>query len=669
MKISILLLAATVLIFSDPCRAAAAPETESPVVVTANAPSPLPDQSGKSSVSREQLLNLQIKSPDDLNGLSPNLATFGGGGRGINSITSARGLANSLTFTDPAVVYYIDGVPSSAPLLNSFDWHELSSLNVWKGPQEMRFGQNAPGGVVEIESDAPKPYFSSTATVDYGSYNSRDVFGELTEPIKGSDVSVLGAVHAASRDGYVTNTTLGTHPDGQNEIGGRFALRWAPAATPWTFDLNVAQTNDNDGTAPYTPLSGPRHQVALSKDGYDRLENGVQSLRTRYEGDNVETTLISSHRSYARGPDLLNIGFGTAPFLIASDVKNDQYLQEIRVASKGNDDFQWLAGSSYERVGYAGKANIAGLTDTMIATTSNQYALFGSVTVKPVEKLSLTLGNRFQADDKESRRGDTSIFSSPTSDSQQNTWLNFAPKLEAAYEVTKGTKVFGSSGLAFRPGSYAPFPALATKVEPYGSEQTWANEIGLGYETPQHRFKTSASLFWNETYHYQLERYNPPYVDVVNVPEVASRGVEWRAEVQPIDGLTLAANLGYTLSTFVNYYDPANRQDDSGLNVPYVPRMTWLTEATYRHPQGWMAHIDAHGLGNTNFDPANNPLYQQSAYVLLGSRLGYEATHWAVYLYGENLTDTQYDALINSSINAQIAGNPRTLGIEAEMKW
>ena len=641
----------------------------SPVVVTAIAPSPLPDETGESNVSRERLLNLQVKSPNDLSGLSPDLVTLGSGERGFGSITSMRGLANSPIFTDPAVVYYIDGVPSGSPLMNTFDWHEVASLNVWKGPQEIRFGRNAPAGVIEIESDAPKPYFSSTATVDYGSYNSRDVFGEFTEPIKGSDVSVLASFHAASRDGYLENTTLGTHPDGQNEIGGRFALRWAPSTTPWTFDLNVAQTDDDDGVQPLTPLSGPRYQIASREDGSSQLQNGVQSLQARHEGDDVETTLVSSHRSYSLGPNRIDLGFGAASFVDATSLKEDQYTQEVRVASKGDAALPWQAGASYQRVGFSGTTDLGGTSTLALDTTDDQYAAFGSVTVKPLEKLSLTLGNRFQADDKEGGRLDTSLFLPATTDRQEHIWLNFAPKVEASYEAAKDVKVFASSGLAFRPGGYAAAPSTTTRVESYGSERTWANEIGIGYEAPRQWFKASASLFWNETYGYQLERYKTPLVDVVNAPEVASRGAEWQAELRPIETLTLDANVGYTLSTFVAYRDGVTRQDYRGLNVPYIPRMTWLAEATYRHPQGWIAHADARGLGDTDFDQANAPLYRQGAYLLLGGRIGYEAPHWAVYLYGENLTNTQYDTMIDSSLNARIPGTPRTVGIEAKLKW
>jgi len=654
---------------------AAAPESALPVlpqvVVTASAPSSDLAGAPSSRIDQDQLLNLGVTSPQDLSALTPNLATFDNGGRSLDSITSFRGLSNSLYFTDPAVVYYIDDVPSAAPAMNVFDPHSVSTLNFWEGSQEDQFGQNAPAGVIEVNRDAPQSTFGSTLFSSYGSYNARETSGEVTAPIPGSHVSILGSGSYSAQDGYLTNPLLGTHPDNREEEAGRLALRWTPS-TPWTFDLNLTETSDSDGGQRLTPLKGPRYDLPASTDGTQNLENGLQSLRTVYEGDAVRTTFISSHRSYDLNPSISDLGFGGTPLISVLTAHEQQYTEELRVASKDEGPVSWQTGAMYEHLDFAGDSTLteSGFTSgTVVATDYDSAALFGKVTVKPTDPLSLSLGNRFQYDAKTIDRSSTSLFLGDSADSQQRTYLNFAPQAEASYAVAPGVKIFASSGLAFRPGGFAPFP-LQNSTEIYASEQTWENEIGVGTQTPDRRLDTRLSLFWNQTYHYQLERDSYPNSDILNVPEVSSRGIEADVEFRPVPELTLHTSLGYTDATFVRFTDPTTGADQSGFHVPYVPRATYLAEATYRLGLShWMAHADLRGLGDTNFDSANTPLYRQDAYALAGARIGYETPHWSAYLYGENLTDTHYDTLIDPGLNAQSPGDPRTFGIEADLRW
>jgi len=193
--------------------------------------------------------------------------------------------------------------------------------------------------------------------------------------------------------------------------------------------------------------------------------------------------------------------------------------------------------------------------------------------------------------------------------------------------------------------------------------------IGESGHALDDRFTTSLTLFWNETHDYQLERYTFPLVNIVNVPEVSSRGVEWNIQFKPVPELTLESEIGYTLATFDDYHDGVTGQDYAGNRVPYVPEETLMLGATYRHPTGWMAHVDFRGFGPTYYDQANSPLYRQTDYGLLASKIGYESKHWSAYVYGENLTGTQYDTLIDSGLGLQVPGDPRTVGIGLDLKW
>ncbi|WP_162274664.1 TonB-dependent receptor plug domain-containing protein [Verrucomicrobium sp. GAS474] len=657
-----------------------------PVIVTAQAPAagestdagahatPLSD----TRLDRREFDTFQIRSLTDLDAIAPNLVTHSGGNRELNSISGMRGMMNSLSFTDPAIVYYVDDVPASTPIFNTLDPYSLQSLRLRPGSQAGFYGQNSPGGVIEMTQSQPKPVFSSRFSTEYGTYGSRAAFGEFTEGIKGTDLSLLVSGHYTSQEGYLTNPVLNTHPDKREEFSGRIALRWTPTKE-WTVDLNVTQADDNDGIQRFTPLSAPHDLIPDRVDGHTDLQKGLQSVRSRYDGDDVVVTFVSSHRSADLDPSFLDLGFGGSSTLSTARTHEQQYTQELRIASKDADKepFSWSGGLFTQHIDFAASADTVTSTTTahtLIHADYDTYAAFGAVTVRPSEPFSLTFSNRFQGDDKGGDRADALYFGttplSASTDRERHMWLNVAPKLEGEYKVDDQTTVFSSTALAFRPGGYAPFPSQAN-MKPYASERTWANEIGARYEGWGHRLKTRATLFWNETYAYQLERNNYPNSDVDNAPEVASRGAEYDLSVEPVDGLVFHGSAGYTLSTFVHNRDSATGIDISGYNVPYVPRTTYLLEGTYRHPCGWMTHADVRGLGQTDYSALNQLQYRQNAYGIVGTKLGYESPSdcWSVYVYGENLANARYSVLIDSGLNAQISGAPRTYGVAANVKW
>ncbi|HEY8967416.1 MAG TPA: TonB-dependent receptor plug domain-containing protein [Candidatus Methylacidiphilales bacterium] len=674
--------------FSVGAWAADAVTAVDPVVVTAKAPQAEPEAGDgvslllpdRTTLSQKDAANFRIEGPDDLNALAPNVVVHSGGTRGVNQISGVRGLMNSLSFTDPALVYYVDDVPASTPIFNTLDPWSLSSLRILEGSQAGRYGQNAPGGIVEATQTQPREAFTSRASAEYGAYGHRLLFGEMTEGIgKGTGLSMLVSGHYESQEGFLTNPVLNTHPDQREEWSGRIALRWRPpTAKEWTIDLNVEQTDDNDGVQRFTPLSAP-HQIAPNTlDGHSDLQRGVQSLRAVRDGDGVILTFVSSHRSADLDPSLINLGFNTSSTIATTRSHEQQYVQEVRLASKdGEKEFlSWFSGLSQTHVDFAASADAAttATTHTLIHADYDSYAAFGGVTLRPADDFSLTLSNRFQGDDKGGDRFDQTLFGttllSSSTERERRMWLNFAPKAEGDYRIDKETTLFASTGLAFRPGGYSPFPAQAT-LAPYASERTWQNEVGARYEAPSQHFRTRAALFWNETYGYQLERTNYPNSTVENAPEVASRGAEFDVAGEPCEGLTLHAGAGYTYATFVHYTDSVSHLSADGLNVPYVPRTTYLVEGTYHHPVGWMLHSDLRGLGATDYSVLNQSLYRQGAYGIVGVRAGYESPsgQWAAYLYGENLANAQYSVFVDSGLGAQISGDPRTYGIAADVRW
>ena len=81
----------------------------------------------------------------------------------------------------------------------------------------------------------------------------------------------------------------------------------------------------------------------------------------------------------------------------------------------------------------------------------------------------------------------------------------------------------------------------------------------------------------------------------------------------------------------------------------------WLEYVIFR--------VAANGAGRIYWNEANT--FSQPFYALLEASIRFEHRHWAVDVWGRNLTDTRYDTFYFMSIGNSFLqrGRPRTFGV------
>ncbi len=138
---------------------------------------------------------------------------------------SIRGFA-STDFGD-----YRDGLrqPSLFALYPRNEPYGLESIEVLKGPSSVLFGQNAPGGLVNVISKTPQPGMVNEIVGEYGSWNhwegKFDVGGSLT-PDDGLLVRVVGVGRRASTflPGYAPDDRIYLEPSIRAKLGSRTSI-------------------------------------------------------------------------------------------------------------------------------------------------------------------------------------------------------------------------------------------------------------------------------------------------------------------------------------------------------------------------------------------------------------------------------------------------------------
>lgn len=210
----------------------------------------------------------------------------------------------------------------------------------------------------------------------------------------------------------------------------------------------------------------------------------------------------------------------------------------------------------------------------------------------------------------------------------------------------------------------------------YKPEYAWNYEVGTHLTLWEKRLTVDASAFWSNIHDLQLSQMVTTGLGRITINAGRSRSIGAEAAVTlcPVKGLQLSAHYGYTLATFRDY-QISDTENLRGHYVPFIPKHTFNMDACYRLTLSDNRFVvmgaDLSGVGRIYWTERNNA--SQPLYLLLGARLGYILPHVEFYLWGKNLTNTDYDAFYFESRRDNNAfgqsGRPAQAGIDVRIKF
>jgi iron complex outermembrane recepter protein len=181
--------------------------------------------------------------------LIPNLSWAGGTNRprfvlirGIGELEQYEGAPNT------SVGFILDDVDLSG-LGSAATLFDISQIEVLRGPQSIRYGSSALGGVVSLRSTDPTPFFAGRGEVSMGSDDL--VAGGLAAggPLDGTEgkVQFRFSAHHAYQDGFRSNVYLNRdNTNAREESTVRAKIRWL-VSPEFTADLTYFYLNIDNG--------------------------------------------------------------------------------------------------------------------------------------------------------------------------------------------------------------------------------------------------------------------------------------------------------------------------------------------------------------------------------------------------------------------------------------
>ncbi len=626
------------------------------------------------------LRNAAVQHVEELVPLVPNLNWSGEGARaryfqvrGTGELEQYEGAPNA------SVGFIVDDVDFSGigGIATSFD---TARVEVLRGPQGTRYGANALGGLIYVQTAAPTQVAEMHAEALVGGDGASGFGVAGGGPVPGAQerLSYRLAAHHYGDDGFHDNAYLGRDDTNErDELTTRGRLRWTPAAD-WQVDLTGFYVDLDNGYDAWA-IDNSRTTESDAPGG-DTQRTSAGALRVSgVLGDAVTLVSITgaadSDIGFSFDGDWGNTAFWE-PYTYAFTEENRRERrtlnQELRLVSgpagriAGVAD--WVTGLYVLALDETNLRRVRGEFDdpadefplfAQDFSVDSDYdatsvAVFGEVSWPLNDRTSLSLGLRGEHRDAryDDRREDTITMASSSNHFSPDDDM-WGGELSLTHDVGNGAAAFmrvarGYRGSGVNP-SLAGYPGVAPEQLTYGDEHLVSYEAGLRLDGPAQRWWADIALFVQQRSDMQVkipvQLVSGDPTSFVFLTDNAESGRATGAELalgwRAVDVLTLSGSLGL-LDTEVREFREAPQFE--GRSFPHAPPWSASASALFEPGGGWFLRLDAFGRDNFYFDydlstGADRKSRDAGVVNLRGGR---QFGRWRVEAWVRNLFDEDY---------------------------
>jgi iron complex outermembrane recepter protein len=590
-----------------------------------------------SVVGGEHIDNTGSFNVGRLQQLTPTLQFYSSNPR--NTAVNIRGIGVPFGLTndgiEQGVGIYVDDVYYSRVASATFDFLDVAQIEVLRGPQGTLYGKNTTAGAINITTRQPTFDFEGKAEVSIGNLGFKQAKAAISGPLSETLAARL-AVSGTKRRGTIFNVTSNNWINEQDNIGIRGQLLWRAGD-----NLDVTLAGDFSTQNPeccaqiyvgtgatqralarqYTALAAAQNYTVVSTNAFDRLTDvdanlnagndiGGAALMFKWDTGSGTFTSVTAWRFWDWKPSN-DRDFTGLPITTRSEnpSQQGQYTQEFRYSQTG-DNFDFVLGA----FGFHQKIRTEGLqeqgpaasrwllTGTLagdpsvlngltarndIRLDNTSAALFGQVSWKATDALTIQLGFRINYDKKEglydsvvtngvgqlvtfastdprivAQRG---VLSPQRFEPKFSDW-NFSYDLTASYKVAADilayatySKTFKSGGINLNgvPNDAAGNPLLAAGVVKPESVNHY--EVGVKAQFLDRKAILNVSAFRTEISNYQALVTNGQLGVLrgylANADKVRTQGLEFDFSVRPSERFNAYLNGTYVDATYRKFVD------------------------------------------------------------------------------------------------------------------
>jgi iron complex outermembrane recepter protein len=701
----------------------------------------------------EELLEASgVDSTNDLARVTPGLTISGSAGF---SLIYLRGIGTSafIPSFDPSVATYVDGIyiPSQQGTLT--DLGGVERVEVLKGPQGTLFGRNSTGGAINVVTKTPGASPELSIDVTRSSFDTKKAKFYASYPLTDT-LSIAAAGIYSSEGSYydvVADPNSVSAPPTYDELrpeltrGGRIKVRWQPTDD---LDLTLAafrilQSGSLAFTEPNvrpSPILGATTSPTPPYKISNNIEPRSNSVTTTiygigtYSTDWFDTKLLIADQDQVAYQNIYDFDGGQDNIAIFNGPNEPSRLKTAELQFLSNDRgwtpdwLKWIGGLYYLNqeagfdpffatvgdVGLIPGLDLLPILDLIGidpgngpvnlgafgVLETNSYSGFAQGTVSFTDWLALTLGARYQEEDRFLVK--QTAFAEVLGTGQVETFSYNEPKIKqdnVSYRATLELRplddalVYATLARGFKSGSYN-IVTLYTVPEYVQPEEVTSYEVGVKSNLVA-GLTLNAAAFYNDIKDLQetkLSLLSGGAISAENAGGARTKGVEFDAVWLPFTewnpGLVVTAGATYIDAIYTEYegasgfdeedglpfgsgsFTEPEGRDFSGNRIARTPRFTGnlglsqTIDTRYGPLEIAGDYYYNHGF---NFAPQNAPATEQPEYGLVNGRVSYLFDRWGLRLtaFGRNLTDEEYaDTSLTVDFGTfQRLARPRTYGL------
>ncbi|WP_295524766.1 TonB-dependent receptor [Novosphingobium sp. Chol11] len=589
--------------------------------------------------------------------LTPTLQFYSSNPR--NTAVNIRGIGVPFGLTndgiEQGVGIYVDDVYFARVASSTFDFLDVKQIEVLRGPQGTLYGKNTTAGAINITSRQPTFDFEGRAEASAGNLGFFQFKGALSGPLS-DKLAARVAVSLSKRNGTLFNVATNRRINEQDNLGLRGQLLFKPGER---IELTLAGDYSRQNpeccaqifvrtgltqralNRQYATLATALNYAVPSTNPFDRMtdvdaelraknEIGGVSLRAKFETGLGDLTSVTAWRFWDWDPsndrDFLGLPITTKS---QNSSRQDQYTQELRLAGeRGRLGYVLGAFGFYQKIQTNGTQEQGSAASRFLITPSNALsndpsvlggltakndisfkntsaALFGKLTWKLTDTVSLQPGFRVNYDKKEGRyssvvttgsgnllvfktaaqggnsareRAQLAVLSPQFFEANFSDW-NFSYDITAAWDVTPDIYAYATYAKSFKTGGVnlngvpadaagVPLLELAT-VAP---ESVNHFEVGIKTQFLDRKATFNLAAFRTDIGNYQalVSNYTVGALRgyLANADKARSQGIEADLSFRPSPRFNIYGNGAYTDAKYVKFTNAPCPPELSGGSQP-----------------------------------------------------------------------------------------------------
>jgi iron complex outermembrane receptor protein len=615
---------------------------------------------------------------------------------GNNTQVFVRGVGANLDFpnVEPNVAFNFAGtyLPREATSAAFFD---VAQLEILPGSQGTLYGRSAIGGTIVMTPAKPEFNFDGETLLEVGNYSAVHI--TAAQNVRVSDRAALrAAVDYAYNHGFEV-----TGADSKNDIGARLSTILKPidGLTIYLYAQGAQKRGHtenlvNKGT---NPVTGAYCETCFF------FSNAWNDTRTgkfatpfgtpAAERNHYKTDMVGGEISYQFDnmvlsyiPSYLYLDARPLYWLSAIQSTNtahyNQLEQELRLSSRADKPWKWLAGLSYYNSRNSGSEYLftnlpfSFYQTNVEADRLQGYAAFGQVTYSITDSFRVTGGGRASSTQR-TARGFEVVALGGAPYTFDKTYTHFDWKVGIEQDISSTAMVYGVVQTGFQAGTFNALPdtpAFSNEVKP---EQLRSYTVGLKSRWLDDRLQINNEIYYYDFHNLIIQAYDisAPYNLIFNGRKVVVKGDQLDILAQLSRNDVANLDVSYSRARNEDVVD-TNGKNYNGLAPAYTP--DWVIQAGFTHsfPLGnayLRAHVNWRYESKWWADYVHNLGTEQVADHKFDASLTYDAGSWTLGAWVKNATNK---AVIAATAAAGIPGpatayleDPRTYGARVTFKY